>query len=689
MSHAMDATSALGVDCMVLFSLAGCIIVHDPSPCAVSVSAGDGGYACPCFPRDAEGDAEEPLGSDDETDADGGCSAAPIDCQLVDGMVLGLPTADVPVSPPVVTPQVQESAVSGIFQKQIGVLNVSPTIGDSQAVVHMLAPMGMPYFVTMSAVTAIEHDMAIFFPEAYEGSIDSRSIAQIDQYLQGGGVVVMKYSEVADLKQLGGVASCIFQAQHSAVTLTDAGKARFPSLDDPAEQTIPLGGNAQQYLNTWAMTVDPSATNVQVLATFDDGSAAIVDNAVGTGHVVTFGVDWRDVVLRNQAARSLSAARGYINLFEPATDTWMLMLRDLYDATVRFGVRLHTAPYGARAAFLLSHDLDYGPSYTNAIQYAAVEQDAGATATYLAHTKYVTDWEDVAFFGADCVCDLAQIAQLGGHIGSHTVAHSAVLDQFPIGDGTEAYPSYAPVNVSATETIGGTLFGELRVSKSLIDGALCASGLIPATVGFRAGDLVYHPNSPETMERVGYRYDSTRAIGDVLTNFPYRVMTSDTNMLDTSVFEFPLVIEDQLAPRLDQRVSDALTIISANANNGAPTTILIHPDVLDYKINAEEEMLSGLPDGVRAMSIDEFETFWRARDGVTVTDIEYDDAAKILSIELSAAQAMDGLSLRVDAVVSSVVAPATAVIQPGASGNLVLLPHIGAGETLTVTLGYD
>jgi hypothetical protein len=632
------------------------------------------------------GQASSPRGT--ATGEGGACTPTVVDAGLVDGTMLGLPAVDVPTQPPTTTPQVAVSSPGDHYPKQVGVLNLSPTITDAQSVVHMLAPMGIPYAITTSPVLAIQHDMVVFFPEANGANFDTTALQLLDDYLGGGGLVVMKYSEVDALKQRGGVASSVFQLKHHSLDLTDAGKARFPSLDQPREQQIPLGGDATEFLNTWAIAVDPSASGVRVLATFDDGAAAIVEHDVGSGHVITVGVDWRDVVLRNQLGHAINAARGYINLFEPGTDVWMLMLRDLYDATVRFGVRLHTAPGGARSALLISHDLDWGQSYVNALQYADDEKAAGATATYFVHTKYVTDYQDMAFFGPEREPQLAQLLASGGRIGSHTVAHSPLLDTFPIGDGTESYPIYAPVNVSASQTTGATLFGELRVSKSLIDGALAAQCVPHDSVTFRAGNLAYNMAAPQTMERLGYRFDSTRAVGDVLANFPYRAMTDWPDSLDTSVFEFPVTLEDQLSPRLDMRVADALKVIGFNADNGAPTTLLIHPNVLDYKENAERDILAGLPQAVRAMSIDEYAEFWRARDAVRLTNINYNDQKKTLTVSVSAPQAIEALTLRVAPSVVSVVDPPGAILSPGTSENLVTLPPLPAGGTMVLTLGY-
>jgi hypothetical protein len=423
-----------------------------------------------------------------------------------------------------------------------------------------------------------------------------------------------------------------------------------------------------------------------VLATFDDGSAAIVRRSYGPGVVYTLGVDFRDTILRNQLAHSLDAARADINVFEPATDTWMLMVRDIYDARVRFAVRLHTAPSGLRAAVLLTHDLDWGDSYDNAVVFATKEHDLNATATYFVHTKYVTDSQDQAFFGTERGCELLQVLAAGATVGSHSVAHSPVLDGFPIGDGSEAYPSYQPYNVSPVETDNGTLFGELRVSKSLIDGLLGAFGTPHDTISFRPGELSYHKASPQTMERLGYRYDSARSPGDVLTNFPYRAMTDWPDGFDTSVYEFPIEVEDELAPRFDMRADATLAIVAANANNGAPTNILIHPNVTDYKLAAEVDVLSRLPPGVGAMGLDPFAEFWRGRDHVEVTAIDFDDVAHQLTVTLIAHEAVTGLTLRVSSVVDGAMPPATFIAQ--ANGAFVALPPLAQDEEMAVVMTY-
>ncbi len=613
------------------------------------------------------------------------CDLSGLKTELKDGVRYGLPTKNIPVLPPVVTPQTSKTPPEMHFRKAVGVLNLTPNVRDLQAAEHMLRPMGIPYAITTSPKLSIQHDLTLFFPEAYPENFDADELATIKMYLDNGGTLVLKGSEVPELKQLGGINKTVFKLPHFRVDLTDAGKREFPTLNHAHEQSLPLGGTTKEYLNTWVLELAPGS-GAEVLARFDDGTPAIVKNKVGPGAVYTFGVDWRDLIIRNQLGYAMGGARDYINVFEPATDAWMLMLRDIYDARVEFGVRLHTAPNGARAALLLSHDLDWGPSYENSIVYAADEKARNASATYFLHTKYLRDAQDEAFFRADRAPLAARFLELGATVGSHTVAHSKMLDKMPVGDGTETYPQYKPINITKFETTGGTMFGEGRVSKSLIDGFLELCNVRHDVVSFRAGELSFHMASPTVLERLGYRFDSSRAVGEVLTNFPYRLMTDWPDAYDTSMFEIPVTLEDELPPRLDERVDAMRAVVEANAQNGAPTTLLIHPNVLDYKLEAQQHLLKTLPNGVIAMGLEPYAAFWRARDEVHIDAVDYDWDVQTVTVKLTTKSPISGLTLRVGRTVDSVLAPTAATFarQPDGAGFVTLPTLAGATQTTVV-----
>lgn len=614
------------------------------------------------------------------------CDLGGVHAELKNNVLVGLPTKDVPVLPPVVTPQTAKTPPEQHHRKLVGILNISPNIRDSQALEHLLKPMGIPYAIATSPKLSWQHDLTIFFPEAYPENFDADELATLRMYFDLGGTLIMKANDVGALMQLGGYTKTTFKLPHFRVDLTELGKREFPSLDHPHEQTLPFGGTATEFLNTWSLDVAPGA---EVLAKFDDGTAAIIKNRVGTGTVYTFGVDWRDLIIRNQLGYPLGGARSYINSFEPATDAWMLMVRDIYDRVVQFGVRLHTAPGGARAALLLTHDLDWGPSYENGVIFAADELARGASSTFFTHTKVVRDAQDEAFFKPDRAPILARFLELGSTVGSHTVAHSRIMEKFPIGDGLELYPQYSPVNITKFDTTGGTLIGEGRVSKALIDAFLELCDVKHEVVSFRSGNLRYHKAHAETLERVGYRFDSSRAIGEVLANFPYRMMTDWPEANDTSMFEFPVTLEDELPPRLDLRVTQMRDVVAANANNGAPTTILIHPNVTDYKLEAQQHLVATLPAGVVAMGLEPFGEFWRARDAVRIDAVDYDWMAEKVTVKLTPGLPITGLTLRVGSEIDAVEAPPAARYVRSAEGSgLVTLPPLPAGTQSSVVMHF-
>src|SRR5262249_32637616 len=140
----------------------------------------------------------------------------------------------------------------------------------------------------------------------------------------------------------------------------------------------------------------------------------------------------------------------------------------------------------------------------NAVEYARIEQGYGLAGTYFIQTKYVRDWNDDIFFNRAGVEYLKQLRQLGMELGSHSVSHSAMFSRFPLGTGDERYPAYRPFVKERFVTVNGTVLGELRVSRFLLD------SLLPGqrTVSFRPGHLQYPFSLPEALAATGYRFSS-------------------------------------------------------------------------------------------------------------------------------------------------------------------------------------
>jgi len=197
-------------------------------------------------------------------------------------------------------------------------------------------------------------------------------------------------------------------------------------------------------------------------------------------------------------------------------------------------------------------------------------------------------------------------------IESHTVIHSMLFNKVPLGTGEEQYPTYRARATRDNVAQDATALGEVCVSKSLLDGELQGHN----TIFFRAGHLRVPPYLPEALVRCGYEFDSSFTADDVLTSFPYQ-LDFDLGMTEpTTIFEFPVTFEDEQLPPIGERIPSMLDVIEANAENGAPSVILIHSNNAKDKLEAERGLLARLPKDILVESMVDYARFWKARSQV-------------------------------------------------------------------------
>jgi hypothetical protein len=232
-----------------------------------------------------------------------------------------------------------------------------------------------------------------------------------------------------------------------------------------------------------------------------------------------------------------------------------------------------------------------------------------ASSTFFVQTKYIDDVNGRAFFFGESLDTVRAIAQ-GNDIESHSVIHSKLFNKVPLGSGQEQYPSYQSRATPDNAAQDTTTLGEVCVSKSLLDGEVPGQD----TIFFRAGHLRVPPYLPEALVRCGYEFDSSFTAGDVLTNFPYE-LDFDSGMTEpANIFEFPVTLEDEQLPPLQDRVPTLLDTIEANAENGAPSVLLIHSNNAQEKLQAEQALLSRLPHDILVENMTAFARFWKARN---------------------------------------------------------------------------
>jgi hypothetical protein len=267
--------------------------------------------------------------------------------------------------------------------------------------------------------------------------------------------------------------------------------------------------------------------------------------------------------------------------------------------------------------------------------------------------KYVDDANGKGYLTPANLDVLRRIHALGFPMGTHSIIHSRAFNHFELGTGAETYVNYNPRGTGRDTATGATVFGEVRVSRELLDGNVPGQH----TIFFRAGHLRVPKSLPEALERCGYEFDSSFTAPDVLTNFPYALTLSLGFDDDSGLYEFPVTIEDEEQPRLIDRVSSAIEVFRANADNGAPSVVLIHPTDAKMKLDAEKAMLERLPDGVQAMDPLEFAQYWRARDRLDWS-IAPGAEPHTLVLRVTSREAVRGITFEFTGAITSVSAGA-------------------------------
>jgi len=553
--------------------------------------------------------------------------------------------------------------------------------GESgESPVRCLQTMGIPFFVTRDLRAALRHKLLVLYPEVDGRTYDAAEARAISDFVAHGGVILAQNVLWGGFKTLFGFEHVApLRTRHKIVfdaTDFEATDATLRYLNRAAEKEVPLGSAAIPEV-IWTNGYE-GAPGTRSLARFEDGSTAVLRHDVGRGHTYLIGVALNDVVLRNQQNRDYEAQRIYVNGFEPGTDVWLLLLRAWYEMYSDTGIRLGTIPEGKRSVLMLSHDVDWENSFKPMLAFAEFEKSVGTSSTFFVQTKYLDDVNSHAFFFGQSLDILRELVAGNSDIESHSVIHSKLFNKVPLGSGGEQYPSYQARATRENAAQGATALGEVCVSKSLLDGEIPAH----KTIFFRAGHLRVPPYLPEALVRCGYEFDSSFTAGDVLTNFPYR-LNFDLGMTEPApIFEFPVTFEDEQLPPLVNRIPAMLDVIEANAENGAPSVLLIHSNNAQDKLEAERALLSQLPKDILVENMTEYARFWKARSQVSWVPRPATGGERI---EINSELPVAGLAL---------VSPRTIQNASGVPGirwtdHEVILPNLAAKSHVFVHINYS
>ncbi len=490
---------------------------------------------------------------------------------------------------------------------------------EVNAVKHSLDILGILYFETEDVNTAIENPFIIMAGDIRNTTLTPGEQEKIFGFVESGGTLFAPVVTGNKYFSLFGIKKPVdSKKRYKIIFKENSADESLKYLDRKEERSISLG-NKKLYSETiWTHTYQLS--DAASLGTTEDGLSVFSVNQYGEGLAYMLGVSLTEVVLQPHVGNDYEAQRTWINHFEPGSDVFLMILKAVYEKAMTPYVYLSTIPYGYKTVLLLSHDVDAQLSFVNSIEYAQLEKRFGVNSTFFVTTKYLIDAMDIGYYEPERVAYMRKVRELGGDIGSHTVTHSLDFHKFPIGTAKTTKATYNPL-------ITPTIFGELHVSKELLDSDIPGQ----STVTFRAGDLRFPEYLIETMEKSGYRYDSTFSANDIMCNFAYRALKQRKVGADnSSIVEIPVTFDDSQG-MLNQDnyktlVKQWLDIIWANADNEAISVLLLHTSETSYKLKSEEMLLEALQGkDILVDNMTSYGDFWNARSRVRFNLIKQND----------------------------------------------------------------
>ena len=534
--------------------------------------------------------------------------------------------------------------------------------------VHGLKTVGLPFVITQDYAEALTHHVVLVYPEVSGVVLTPQALQALAAFPRSGGTLIGT-RVLGGLQEIFGFREAVPSRQRFEVRF-DADALFVSAFADPRERRLRLGDRTK---NSNAFGSYGYTQSAGPLARYEDGTAAVTYKSHGKGQAYAIGIDLGALLLKGYNNRGEEMTWSYDNHFDPNLDVWLRLLKEIYKAGEPDAVTIGTVPFGRSLSVMVTHDVDFTRSMANAVSYAEFEKSQDVVGTYFIQTKYIRDYNDDIFFDDRGIIHLKKLAELGMEIGSHTVAHSRLFSQFPMGAGSEQYPAYAPFVKDRKATSNGTILGELRVSKFLLEHFSNQT-----LTSFRPGGLSNPVALPQALEATGYRYSSSTTANNSLTHLPYQLNYDRSYDSEMDVFEFPVTVEDEELPKLGDRVPQAIELAHQIGRYGGSFVLLIHPDILDHKLEFEKRFVEGVKAFAWFGSVSQFGQWWAARNDMAV-DVAAEGDTSALTLHLPSPMA--GLTMHIpkgwsldtrDATRTSAEQVGQAVIIRDARGTITL-----------------
>ncbi len=532
------------------------------------------------------------------------------------------------------------AGVSGPIGRPVGPATVGASIGDfDHGSDHRLAVLvtdpdagwlglarglrahGVPFTMTTDVGRALQHKVVFVYPMISGRALKPGDFPALARFVHQGGYLLAFDVEGGGLESLFGIAAPPTATHTDTVAWDPARKGEAGLVARVSKAGTEAASVSLAYRSAGGV----------VAAKFEDGSPAMICHR-SVGQACVLGIDLGGLSARAMNGRGEAIAKSYVNGYEPSLDLVYQKLAAFYVEGEPMPWLIDSAPPGHKLSIILTHDIDFTRAVASGARYADALKAAGVKATFFVQTKYVRDFNDDVFFTKAALPSVKRILADGMEVGSHSVAHARTFKAFEFGTGQERYPSYRPFVESKAKARGGSVLGELRVSKYLLEHLTGAK-----VVTFRAGHLSNPFQLPDGLAATGYGTDSSITANSCLTHLPFQLTYGRQNQALAPVFEFPVTIEDEGLPSLPARLGATNLVLEQIAQQHGLAVILVHPDASGAKLRFEQSIVARWRDQAWFPSLGDYSAWWRARDAMEV-DLVPDGEGWRLSLPMGADQ---------------------------------------------------
>ncbi|MEI6242563.1 MAG: beta-galactosidase trimerization domain-containing protein [Chlamydiota bacterium] len=477
--------------------------------------------------------------------------------------------------------------------------------------VRGLKSIGIPFLITKDLSKALEHRVVFAYPFLSGRQLNTpKKMEAMKTFLSKGGVLLTSNIYGALDTTLGKEEQKVSK-QHEKLLFNKHKYTR--SFLHANEQEISFANKKDP--DSLLTATSFSYTTAKPIAFYEDNTAAIIQKTYGKGSVFFFGLDVGFFLNKSYNNRQSADPNLSFKDFSPKVDVFLRLLKEIYVDNDPTAITFGSVPYHRAVSVIITHDIDSTKSLSRSIEFAKLEKNQNAPSTYFVTTHYVKDYEEMDFFNPKSLPILQQIKDLGMDLASGGVTKSNFLPSFPIGSGKEKYPEYNPAVIDKKTIKGGSILGELRVSKFLLENLLtnvkCQS--------FRPNDLQAPEYLPQALSATQYSFSSMETASDVWTHLPFQLTYNRKYSALVPVFEFPVLRASLL------QINSQIQIAKEISRYGG--LFLLSIPLEEEFLPLERQIIKELKDISWFGSLSEFGSFWAARNILSV-DVE-DNIVKI------------------------------------------------------------